>query len=124
MFPGENMSEQEPDYEEKRQELLESIEGDEAEMRAAVQELANVATEKVQELSTVATDKVQELATATTDTVREFATAASDKLEVFDIAERIKEAPFRWLLAGFAVGAWLGARSNRPIILTDMRNYR
>lgn len=118
------MSEQEPDYEEKRQDLLDSIQDDEAEMRAAVQELVIVATEQVHELTTVATDKVQELATATTDSVRDLASAASDKLEVFDIAHWINASPLRWLVAGFAIGAWRGARSNRPIVFTGMRSYR
>lgn len=126
------MSDEAPDYNEQREELLQSIERDEEEVRAAVQELASVASEKVQELTTVAadkvqelttvaTDKVQELATATSDTVREFADAASEKLEVLDISQHIRESPTRWLIAAFVVGAWLGSRSHRPFVLTDQR---
>jgi len=118
------MSDGAPDYNAQREELLESIERDEEEMRAAVQELASVASEKVQELTTVATDKVQELATATSDTVRDFADAASEKLEVLDVSEHIRRSPVRWLVGAFIVGAWLGARSDRPIVFTEQRSSR
>jgi hypothetical protein len=118
------MSAQQPDYEEQRADLIESIERDQEEVRAAVQELANVASDKVQELTTVASDKVQELATAASDKVQELTDVASDKLEVFDIGERIREFPVRWLLAAFAVGVWLGVRSDRPIVFTEQRRLR
>ncbi|MFN2427293.1 MAG: hypothetical protein ABR587_12700 [Candidatus Binatia bacterium] len=117
------MSEEETDYEAKREDLLMSIERDEEEVRAAVQELANVASERVQELTTVASDKVQELATVTSDTVRGFATAASEKLEVLDVNEHIRQSPLRWLLGAFVVGAWLGVRSARHIAF-EQRSYR
>lgn len=151
------MSAHEPDYEEQRAKLMESIEHDQDEVRAAVQELASVASGKVQEMTTAASDKVQELATAASDKVQEltdaasdkvqeltdaasdkvqeltdaasgkvqeFTDAASDRLEVLDVGERIRESPIRWLVAAFVVGAWIGARSQRPIVFAERRSLR
>lgn len=129
------MSAQEPDYEEQRARLMESIEHDQEEVRAAVQELASVASGKVQELATAASDKVQELTDAASDKVQEltdaasgkvqeFTDAASDRLEVLDVGERIRESPIRWLVAAFVVGAWIGARSQRPIVFAERRSIR
>ena len=118
------MSDEAVDYDTQREELLQEIERDEEEIKAAVQELASVASEAVQELTTAATDKVQELATVASDTARDFADAASEKLEVLDVSQHIRESPVRWLVAAFIVGAWLGSRSNRPVVLTDRRSLR
>ena len=118
------MSADEPDYDEQREDLLQSIERDQEEVRVAVQELATVASDRVQELTQDASDKVQELATAASDKVQEFATAASDRLDGLDISERIKKDPIQWLIAAFAVGVWLGARRGRPIMFTEQRRIR